>query len=66
MGWQENGELLSLAEVKFDVFITVDRNLQYQQKLTKYDIAVILVSPPDSKYQTTTVQLLKSEFDENV
>ncbi len=53
-GWagKKNGELLSLAEVSFDVFITVDQNLQYQQKLTKFKIAVILLSPPDSKFQT--------------
>ena len=53
-GWggKKNGELLSLAEKNFDVFITVDQNLQYQQKLAKYKIAVILISPPDTKFQT--------------
>lgn len=31
-GWTslKNGRLLRLAEVSFDVFITVDRNMQYQ------------------------------------
>jgi predicted nuclease of predicted toxin-antitoxin system len=53
-GWagKKNGELLSLAEKDFDVFITVDQNLQYQQKLTKYKIAVILISPLDTKFYT--------------
>lgn len=31
-GWSgiENGELLALAEAEFDVFLTVDQNIQYQ------------------------------------
>jgi hypothetical protein len=45
MGWAsiENGELLALAERSFEVFATVDRNLSYQQNLTSYSIAVIVV-----------------------
>ena len=33
MGWasRRNGELLALAAAEFDVFLTVDRNLSYQQ-----------------------------------
>ena len=33
MGWasKKNGELLALAEAEFDVFVTVDRNLSFQQ-----------------------------------
>jgi predicted nuclease of predicted toxin-antitoxin system len=34
-GWsgKQNGDLLALAETRFDVLITIDRNLQYQQNL---------------------------------
>ena len=34
-GWSgiENGELLALAQEEFDVFLTVDQNLTYQQNL---------------------------------
>jgi hypothetical protein len=44
-GWVgiSNGQLLSLAAAKFDVFVTVDRNLAFQQHLPKFDIAVILL-----------------------
>jgi hypothetical protein len=44
-GWAgiSNGQLLSLAATEFDVFITVDRNLPFQQHLPKFDIAVILL-----------------------
>ena len=48
MGWasKENGDLLGLAAVQFDVFLTVDRNLSYQQDLGRFNIAiVVLVSP---------------------
>lgn len=39
----KNGRLLSLAEQEFDVFITVDRNLSFQQNLPKFRIAVIVL-----------------------
>ena len=44
-GWAgiSNGKLLALAQAEFDVFITVDRNLSFQQHLPKFDLAVILV-----------------------
>jgi hypothetical protein len=44
-GWLgiSNGKLLALAAPGFDVFVTVDRNLPFQQHLPKFDIAVILL-----------------------
>jgi Domain of unknown function (DUF5615) len=45
MGWTtiKNGELLALAAQSFDVFITVDRNLAFQQNLGNFLIAVIVL-----------------------
>lgn len=45
MGWAglDNGELLAKAEKHFDVFITVDRNLTFQQNLSRFDIAVLVL-----------------------
>jgi hypothetical protein len=45
MGWAtvKNGELLTLAARDFDVFVTVDRNLAYQQNLTSFRVAVIVL-----------------------
>ena len=45
MGWasRENGELLSLAVGEFDVFLTVDRNLSYQQDVGQFDIRVVVL-----------------------
>ncbi len=36
-GWtgKTNGELLALAEVEFEVFLTLDRNLEFQQNIGK-------------------------------
>jgi hypothetical protein len=39
----KNGELLALAARNFDVFVTVDRNLAFQQNLTEVAIAVIVL-----------------------
>lgn len=45
MGWSgiKNGELLILAEKEFDVFITVDRNLTFEQNLPTFNIAVLVL-----------------------
>lgn len=45
MGWagRRNGDLLRLAEQEFDVFLTVDRNLSFQQDLSRFDVAVIVL-----------------------
>ena len=50
MGWAgvKNGQLLALAEAEFDVFITVDRNLSFQQNLPQFDIAVIVLQAPSN------------------
>lgn len=45
MGWTaiKNGALLTLAAQHFDAFITVDRNLQFQQNTTTLPLPVILL-----------------------
>jgi predicted nuclease of predicted toxin-antitoxin system len=45
MGWTtiRNGQLLALAEQQFDVFVTVDRNLAFQQRLPAFSIAVVVL-----------------------
>lgn len=45
MGWSsiKNGEPLALAAKEFDVFVTVDRNLSFQQNLPAFAIAVIVL-----------------------
>jgi hypothetical protein len=45
-GWAgiKNGELLKLAEGQFDVFITSDQSLRYQQNLHGRQIAILQLS----------------------
>lgn len=51
-GWAgiKNGALMTLAEAEFDIFITVDRNLAYQQHLPKYSIALIVLRATSNRY----------------
>jgi len=45
MGWSgvKNGKLLALADPQFDVFITTDKNLRYQQNLARLKLAIVLL-----------------------
>jgi len=51
MGWagKKNGELLNLAKQSFEVFITVDRNLYFQQNLPKLAISVLILAAKTNK-----------------
>jgi hypothetical protein len=53
-GWSgiKNGKLLTLAEAEFDVFLTVDQNLKYQQNLTAFNIGVILLVARNNRLKT--------------
>ena len=44
-GWAglKNGDLLSRAEHEFDILVTTDRNLPFQQDLSRFSIAVIVL-----------------------
>lgn len=50
-GWAgiQNGELLRLAQAQFDVFITVDRNLSFQQHVPRFSVAVIVLQAPTNR-----------------
>jgi hypothetical protein len=42
---------LSLAEVAFDVLVTVDTNLRYQQNLTGRKIAIVVLLSPSNRLE---------------
>jgi hypothetical protein len=48
-GWRgiQNGELLKLAEAKFDLFLTCDQGIRYQQNLKGRKIAILQLSSND-------------------
>lgn len=45
MEWSQltNGDLLKSAEAAFDIFITTDRNLRYQQNLRDRRLAILVL-----------------------
>jgi len=45
MGWSEtvNGALLRLAEQNFDVLVTTDKNLSFQQNVVSFKIGVVVL-----------------------
>ena len=75
LGWAtlKNGELLSAAESNgFEVFITTDTNLRYQQNLIQRKIAIVVLSttswprikPNTSEIITAVNQSLSNSFTE--
>ena len=50
-GWKglKNGDLLVRAEPEFDVFLTIDRNLEYQQNLPRLRLGVVVAHVPDNR-----------------
>lgn len=52
MGWSgiKNGKLLTLAvENKFEMFLTIDKNLRYQQTMERYEISIVVMDIVRSK-----------------
>ena len=65
MGWagKKNGELLSLAENEFDIFITSDQNLQYQQNLKGKNIAIIILVAINNRIETLVPLIPKAKIE---
>lgn len=64
MGWEgiKNGELLRRAETEFNVFVTADQQLLYQQNLSGRTLAIIVL--PTN--QVRTVVSLLPAIEESV
>lgn len=65
MGWAgvKNGELMRLAETEFDAFVTVDRNLSFQQNVSEFSISVIVLRAKSNRFvdlEPYAVPLLKA------
>jgi predicted nuclease of predicted toxin-antitoxin system len=51
-----NGELLQLTnENGFNVFITTDKKLQYQQNISQYNFAVVILDTPRSTLENLKI-----------
>ena len=45
----EDGPLLMLAQKEFDVLVTIDGGLEYQQNLARFQIGVVVVHVPKNQ-----------------
>jgi predicted nuclease of predicted toxin-antitoxin system len=61
MGWSgvKNGKLLALAEQQFDVFITGDRNLSFQQDIPQFGIAIVVLAAKSTQLRDTLPLMAK-------
>ena len=52
-GWAgtKNGKLLALAATRFDVFLTMDQNIEFQQNLTALPIAILVVQAKSNRIE---------------
>jgi hypothetical protein len=50
-GWSgvKNGELLRRAELAFDVFLTADRNLRFQQNTSRLQLGIVVLAIGSTK-----------------
>ncbi len=53
-GWagRKDGELIKLADGRFDVFITMDSNIVYQQSFAGMKLCLIVLHGVNSRYET--------------
>ena len=64
-GWlgKKNGELLQLMiQSGFELFVTIDRNLPYQQNITRLPVTIIVLCAKDSRRETLQ-KLIPGLFD---
>ena len=47
----KNGQLLSAAAGSFDVLVTVDKNIPYQQNLHTFNISILILIAASNRYQ---------------
>jgi hypothetical protein len=62
MGWGgiKNGRLLQLAvDNGFGIFITTDKNLQYQQNATKFPITIVVFEVVKTELENLLILLPK-------
>lgn len=53
MGWagKTNGELLRLMQGRFDVLITVDQGMTYQQNLRDVSVAIVVLAAASNRFE---------------
>lgn len=60
MGWDDvlNGELLTLAEQNgYDVLLTADSKIKYQQNMTGRKVAIVVLRAPNKRLATHVLMM---------
>ena len=65
-GWSgiRNGELLNRAEGRFELFITSDQNIRYQQNLSGRKIAILELSTNDLRRIKASSDMLQEAVEQ--
>ena len=63
MGWagMKNGALLQLAAESFNVLLTTDRNLAFQQNMATLRLSIIVLRAPSNDISVLRPLILKSD-----
>jgi hypothetical protein len=63
MGWagKRNGELIELMKGQFDIFITVDQGIPYQQNLSYTEVVIVLLSAESNRFETLRPLMPKAQ-----
>ncbi|MBI1930257.1 DUF5615 family PIN-like protein [Candidatus Poribacteria bacterium] len=53
LGWKgkKNGELLRVAQNKFDAFVTMDKGIPHQQNLREIRMGIVLLEARSNRYE---------------
>ncbi len=51
-GWSafKNGALLTRASESFDVLVTIDQRMRYQQSIPQFVVGVVVIEVPDTRF----------------
>lgn len=52
-GWKglQDGELLRIAQTEFDVFVTTDKGIPFEQNLSSLSIAIVLLETRSNRFE---------------
>jgi len=53
LGWShlKDGPLLARAQAAFDVLVTSDKNLPFQQNISRFNLAVVILDVPSNRIE---------------
>jgi len=58
-GWKglQDGELLHIAQTEFDIFVTTDKGIPFEQNLSLFSIAIVILEARSNRFEDLLVLL---------